>query len=72
MKRPLKYIQIAFSRIIGAASYDILSANVEYVPVSQYVELDSQKEEDAFKKLITLLNESEMVTGVYHNCNIKV
>merc|ERR1712062_617019 len=44
----------------GAASYEILSANVDYVPVGQYVELDSPKEQDAFNKLVTLLNENEM------------
>lgn len=50
--------------------YDIISANIEYVPSGHYVDIETQKEEDAFRKLIDLLNENEFVTGVYHNCTL--
>ena len=56
--------------ILGGAAYDIISANIEYIPSGHYVDIESQKEEDAFRKLVDLLNENEMVTGVYHNCSI--
>jgi len=54
----------------GGVAYDIISANIEYVPSGHYVDIESQKEEDAFRKLIDLLNENEIVTGVYHNCTL--
>ena len=55
---------------LGGVAYDIISANIEYVPSGHYVDIESQKEEDAFRKLIDLLNENEIVTGVYHNCTL--
>jgi len=56
----------------GTPSYEILSANVNYVSVGQIVELDNKADEDAFKKLIDKLNESETITGVYHNCSMEI
>ena len=61
-------MHICFS--IGGSVYSIVSANIEYIPTGGYVDLANQKEEDAFRKLISLLNENEMVTGVYHNCSL--
>lgn len=58
--------------ISGSSTYEILSANVDYISVGNTVDLDSQKEEDAFRKLIDHLNDCTVVTGVYHNCNIDV
>ena len=58
--------------ILGGAAYDIISANIEYIPTGHYVELENQKEEDGFKKLIDLLNENEHVTGVFHNCTLDI
>ena len=49
-----------------------MSADIEYLPTSEYIDLDSAKEEEAFKKLISLLNDSEFVTGVYHNCSLEM
>ena len=49
-----------------------MSADIEYVPTSEYIDLDSAKEEEAFKKLISLLNDNEFVTGVYHNCSLEM
>ena len=56
--------------VLGGVVYDILSANIEYVPSGQYVDIETKKEEDAFRKLIDQLNENELVTGVYHNCTL--
>jgi len=56
----------------GTPSYEILSANVNYVSVGQIVELDNKADEDAFKKLMDKLNESEMITGIYHNCSMEI
>ena len=58
--------------LLGTPSYEILSANVNYVSVGQIVELDNKADEDAFKKLIEKLNESETITGVYHNCSMEI
>ena len=49
-----------------------MSADIEYIPTSEYIDLDSPKEEEAFKKLISLLNDNEYVTGVYHNCSLDI
>jgi len=56
----------------GTPSYEILNANVNYVSVGQIVELDNKADEDAFKKLIDKLNESEIITGIYHNCSMEI
>lgn len=56
----------------GLTSYEIMSADIEYLPTSEYIDLDSAKEEEAFKKLISLLNDNEFVTGVYHNCSLEM
>jgi len=56
----------------GSSTYEIISANVDYISIGNTVDLDSQKEEDAFKKLIDHLNDCTVVSGVYHNCNIDV
>ena len=58
--------------LLGTPSYEILSANVNYVSVGQIVELDNKADEDAFKKLMDKLNESEMITGTYHNCSMEI
>ena len=58
--------------LLGTPSYEILSANVNYVSVGQIVELDNKADEDAFKKLMDKLNESEMITGIYHNCSMEI
>ena len=64
---------IRYSFILpGTPSYEILSANVNYVSVGQIVELDNKADEDAFKKLMDKLNESEMITGTYHNCSMEI
>ena len=59
-----------FLLLIGGSTYDIVSANIEYVPSGQYIDLENQKQEDAFQKLISMLNDSELVTGVHHNCSL--
>lgn len=56
----------------GLTSYEIMSADIEYLPTGEYIDLDSAKEEEAFKKLISLLNDNEFVTGVYHNCSLEM
>ena len=58
--------------LVGLTSYEIMSADIEYLPTSEYIDLDSAKEEEAFRKLISLLNDSEFVTGVYHNCSLEM
>ena len=58
--------------LLGTQSYEILSASVNYESVGQIVELDNKADEDAFKKLIEKLNESETITGVYHNCSMEI
>ena len=63
---------INFQLLVGLTSYEIMSADIEYLPTSEYIDLDSAKEEEAFKKLISLLNDSEFVTGVYHNCSLEM
>ena len=63
---------INFQLLIGLTSYEIMSADIEYVPTSEYIDLESPKEEEAFKKLISLLNDNEFVTGVYHNCSLEM
>ena len=54
----------------GGAGYDIISASIQYIPSGQYIDLISQKEEEAFRKLVTMLEDNELVTGVYHNCTL--
>ena len=61
-----------FQLLTGSTSYEIMSADIEYLPTGEYIDLDSAKEEEAFKKLISLLNDSEYVTGVYHNCSLEM
>ena len=61
-----------FQLLIGLTSYEIMSADIEYLPTGEYIDLDSAKEEEAFRKLISLLNDSEFVTGVYHNCSLEM
>ena len=72
----LQYYSRVKSRLIrfisGSSTYEIISANVDYISVGNTVDLESQKEEDAFKKLIDHLNDCTVVSGVYHNCNIDV
>ena len=63
---------INFQLLVGLTSYEIMSADIEYLPTSEYIDLDSAKEEEAFRKLISLLNDSEFVTGVYHNCSLEM
>ena len=63
---------INFQLLTGSTSYEIISADIEYLPTGEYIDLDSAKEEEAFKKLISLLNDSEFVTGVYHNCSLEM
>ena len=63
---------INFQLLVGLTSYEIMSADIEYLPTGEYIDLDSAKEEEAFKKLISLLNDSEFVTGVYHNCSLDI